>query len=620
MALSSPLLAEARVNYLATDFEEGIPSEYSLFDNDGAELHFLMKQLGFEQGDSWIVMRDNDGNNFIGSPSMHRDKTKAADDWFITPPVFLRGDSPVLSWDAKSFNSQYDDPSSYRVYISATASAPGDDWGESMVDMDAPVDEWKHYELNLNDFEGQRVRIAFVNVSLDREVMSLDNIAISGGEGPASIDWMPGRYALGGDSFRIGARITAASNVPVTDVTLDCEMADGNNYTVTATGLNINPGQTGEVWLDHGFSGSYGSTLDYTMTATINGIKYDSEAMKTTMLAFLPERKVLLEEATGMWCGWCPVGIVAIDSLKMEYGDRIIPIAIHLSTNNNDALAMNNYIIALGMNGAPMGLFDRVALCDEPLKLLTDRYGERYTMQRGGFGTFMDKRINTPVMLGVDIATSVTGRKVSVETSVRAAIDVAGVDYRVVLVMVEDDVWKSGYYQSNYLPNFNRGEVGGFTAMPEHIVSDFSFGHVARLVADNAFDGIKGSLPASFEAGKVYTYTKDMTVPLAANVGKVSIVAMVVDASTGEVLNANTCMAGDSTTGLETVTASGDAVDVCVDGGTVYVSSPVPAAAVLTDLSGRTVSVTRVDGRAVLTPAPGLYILHVGDRTFKLRI
>ena len=50
------------------------------------------------------------------------------------------------------------------------------------------------------------------------------------------------------------------------------------------------------------------------------------------------QKNVLLEEATGTWCSYCPTGIYYIDSLMHTY-DNVIAIAIH----TNDVMACEEY-------------------------------------------------------------------------------------------------------------------------------------------------------------------------------------------------------------------------------------------------------------------------------------
>ena len=55
----------------------------------------------------------------------------------------------------------------------------------------------------------------------------------------------------------------------------------------------------------------------------VNGVDNEEEAVAeaTTpvfVLNTLPRHRSLLEEYTGLWCGWCPRGFVALELLKEQ--------------------------------------------------------------------------------------------------------------------------------------------------------------------------------------------------------------------------------------------------------------------------------------------------------------
>ncbi len=624
LTLTGALAADS-VPYLSCDFEDGIPTGFMVYDKDAQPLHFLMKQIGFEQGDSWRVFTDRvNGNHYIGSPSMHSNSganPAPADDWLISTPVLLRGDNPVLSWQASSINNQYDDLSSYKIYVSATASTPDDDWGEPLIYAQAPLDVWETFDLGLDEFEGQRVRIAFVNVSCDCEVLGLDNIIVSGGQGPAEVQLRPGRYALGGGDSRLGALITATSAQPITSASVVFEVG-GKSYTASNSDLNLSEGESVELWSDYELNEPYGTTIDYRVTATVNGLDYDPVDEQTTMLAFLPRRRVLLEETTGMWCGWCPLGILAIDSLTQTYGNDIIPVAVHVIASQ-DALAMDGYADFLKLAGAaPIGVFDRTETCSSPMVLIRDRGRDTYVVGRGGFGTVAASHMNILPMAAIELDSRVTGRKVEVDVTARMAMDVTSRDIRVALVLTEDNVWQNGYYQTNYLSSLDRDGTGDYATLPMHIVSDMTFSHVARMVADNRYDGIPGSLPKTMKADQPYTYSFTFSLTNMINVENVNVVAFLVDAASGEVLNANSCHAGSSTTAVESVAADGEMPHIILSPGSVTVSSAgsQPVEAALYDLTGRVVRTAVGSTGVTLTAPAGFYLLRVGSYTVKVSL
>lgn len=42
-------------------------------------------------------------------------------------------------------------------------------------------------------------------------------------------------------------------------------------------------------------------------------------------------RKIVMEEETGTWCGWCVRGIETIERMHTKYPDNFIAIALHTS-------------------------------------------------------------------------------------------------------------------------------------------------------------------------------------------------------------------------------------------------------------------------------------------------
>src|SRR5579883_3105551 len=70
-----------------------------------------------------------------------------------------------------------------------------------------------------------------------------------------------------------------------------------------------------------------------------------------------PTRKVLLEEFTGSWCGWCPRGIWAIQQLETKYPNNFIPVAFH----NSDPMDIptGQDTLEASVSGYPDGWLDR---------------------------------------------------------------------------------------------------------------------------------------------------------------------------------------------------------------------------------------------------------------------
>lgn len=70
-------------------------------------------------------------------------------------------------------------------------------------------------------------------------------------------------------------------------------------------------------------------------------------------------QRVIVEEFTGTWCGWCPGGIQNVEDMISLYGaDKIIPIMVH----NNDPMATayeQKLAQFFGVGGYPNGMVNR---------------------------------------------------------------------------------------------------------------------------------------------------------------------------------------------------------------------------------------------------------------------
>lgn len=590
LAAAFALRADETV-YYSCDFDNGMPADISVEDGDGAKLHFLMIQAGFDQGDSWKVMRDKStSNGYAASPSMHSDPSVRANDRMTLPPVLIRAADAVLTWRCRSIDEQGNSESTYSIVVNGK---------EVVSSAKAPAKEWAEASVSLGDFAGKRVSITFVNNTLNGEVLAIDDIAVAGSSGIAAVTPLPGPFQLGSEATRLGAAFTATSSTPVTSVSLACEI-DGTTYIASASGLNLKAGEQTELYIDKPVNIEFGSTVTYTLLPTVNGEKFDPIACATTALAFLPKKRTVVEEGTGDWCGWCPLGIVATDSLVMYYGTDIIPIAVHY--DGYDPMAMPDYKEAMKLDGAPYGLFDRTVKTTTPLVKIRTAEGERYTMERGGFGTIAAERqaiipcaeINievTPASSDDDFSTAL------IHTSTRWAKAITEAHMRIVLVMTEDNVWGKNYYQSNYLYAEDCGPIGGFESMPAKITEDFTFNHVARAVAEDAYFGIEGSVPADIAAGEVTEFDYSWPIPSSVhNPRMVTIAAILVDATTGQAVNAASAPLDPSNTALHTVNAA----------------HALPAAAEYYTLQGIRVSAVSL--------SPGLYIVKKGAASEKILV
>lgn len=121
-----------------------------------------------------------------------------------------------------------------------------------------------------------------------------------------------------------------------TKVTIPFSAADkGGMYPVTVNIIKVN-GQSNEA---------------STTTATGKNI---------TLEKILPKFSVV-EEFTGVTCGWCPRGHLGMAKLRKEFGDKFIGVALHGYTTQTtkDAMYISDQQPYLGFSGAPSCMINR---------------------------------------------------------------------------------------------------------------------------------------------------------------------------------------------------------------------------------------------------------------------
>lgn len=94
---------------------------------------------------------------------------------------------------------------------------------------------------------------------------------------------------------------------------------------------------------------------------------YDNGTNQTeelTFEVFIPKRKVVYEDYTGTWCGWCVRVTTAVQKLK-EQSDDVVIVAIH----NNDVMAFSGesqLADQFGVTGYPTAQINRTVVAPTP--------------------------------------------------------------------------------------------------------------------------------------------------------------------------------------------------------------------------------------------------------------
>lgn len=282
----------------------------------------------------------------------------------------------------------------------------------------------------------------------------------------------------------------------------------------------------------------------------VNGVRNEDPYPLTTTpivaLYTVPKHRTLLEEYTGTWCGYCPRGYVALETLAALYPDDYVLISYH----NGDPMEIMNYeSFPSEVEGFPDAWIDRVQEVDP-------YYGTSSNTELGVVNDLKQRAKEfgkADIQLGAELSES--GVSVKVTTDVTFTNDVAGVQYALEYVLVEDGLTGTGsdWAQSNYYSGGSMGEMGIFDEAEEY-VPGLVFNDVAVLMSQ--IGGIDGSLPINIKADKPVTHEYTFYLFDALNTSgqkivqdtnKLKVVALLINQETGEVVNANKVKVGENT-------------------------------------------------------------------------
>ncbi len=241
---------------------------------------------------------------------------------------------------------------------------------------------------------------------------------------------------------------------------------------------------------------------------------------------FLPNRKVVIEEGTGTWCGWCPRGAVALDLLQENYPDEFIGIAVH----NGDIMTVDEYDSGIGFVGFPSCHVDRTLLGTG----ISPAAAEFYVEERLSLANIPSASVSEEIIYDHET------RTVTIEAKVVPALALSG-DYRLSFVITEDEVagTLSQYNQANFYAGGIAGVMGGYEVLPNPVpAADMIYNHVARAVIGGV-RGEEGSLPTDMNYGEEYAYSTSYMIPEELDLRNLHIVAMLLDGSTQQILNAD---------------------------------------------------------------------------------
>lgn len=303
---------------------------------------------------------------------------------------------------------------------------------------------------------------------------------------------------------------------------------------------------------------------DYEVKVTkVNGEENVSEkaAGKGTALILQESmpKKVVVEDFTGLWCGYCPRGIVALENFAKLYPEQFIGIAAH----NGDVISCADYeeYIYNNISGFPVGFFDRTVKDAD----LYFGYATSYPVHFQGEVPFKKALAIRAEAQPHLTATWTDGTRSAIRAEVKTSflIDRDNCPYRYAFVLTEDGMsgTTADWMQSNY--------YGGMTAQyPDDDMKRFTEGSSKIMMSYDdvavqgweLYRGIANSVSASVKKDVADEYVTTLDISenqLIQNKDNLKLVVMLLNTNTGCIVNADEVSIVPDPTGIEGIRDNG---------------------------------------------------------------
>lgn len=345
-----------------------------------------------------------------------------------------------------------------------------------------------------------------------------------------------------------------------------------------------------------------GSKTDLNLKITkINGnadedMSNNEASLSIPLLSKFGQHKVVVEEYTGDWCGWCPRGAAGLERLGRDLKDKAVCIAAH----SGDEMAIQGYsAIAQYVQGAPSAVVDREITCDP-------YFGQGNTPF--GIGDLVKERAAkiVPFDIMIDVADGSNATTKDITANLLFYGDMGKCEYKAAFVLLEDGLTGS---QANYYAGRpgQPEDLAKYSSLPSTI-KNFVFDDVAREIS--AFGGINYWTGQEILANQPISYTYRMNVSKAKNLDNCGVAVLVFDKD-GRIVNANELTFKEAATGIENATNNGFAPRFRTNNGVLTVSGEGNMALEVYSASGASMAATQFNGETSVQLAKGVYVVRV---------
>ncbi|MCM1005429.1 MAG: Omp28-related outer membrane protein [Prevotella sp.] len=396
--------------------------------------------------------------------------------------------------------------------------------------------------------------------------------------------------------FPYTLRFRNFSNEPITKLGIHTNVQGVEADKEVTISAPVQPGAFGEVALTASFTKEQQEAPLSVKITSVNGGEnlFATQASSATVLVsnYVHPRVLVMEKLSGVDCGWCPRGIVAIEQMTEEYPNTFIGISFQ-NYSTSDPMYCGAYdpvTRVYAFNGAPSAWMSRNRGIGSYDASPSPTHAA-YNQLAGVVG------VNLKVYAEME-----EGSKTELKTTTTAEFGTStdNTNYGIAIALTEDGL--GPYTQRNTYSGGTYGSMGGWEGKETRV--SMVYDHIARTIVD--WDGATGAIPANVELGERYIHERNVTLKDSWNKDKISVIAMLIDKSTGEIVTAAKCPIGTSfDASVDMVNDASNSIDIQTAAGSISVYGADAAQIFSTD--GKQVASFR-NGTANVTP--GIYVVR----------
>ena len=324
-------------------------------------------------------------------------------------------------------------------------------------------------------------------------------------------------------------------------------IANGENATaekiVSARNLAVNETREYKIAFE---TGDEAGRRVRTFTITkVNGAENSASHGSATGIFFVITEKApvtpLVEEFTGTWCGWCPIGFDAMEEASEWYRDKVALIAVHCS----DVMEVDDFSeIAQRAPYYPSAIVDR---------------GQDFYPSSGDMSGQIDKSMRNKIATGViEVSAEWTDEsktEIKIDTKTRFVISTDNGNYAIGFALTQDGMTGTGssWAQANNLSgNSSYADSNPYWYKAASRVTGVTYNHVGVAVW-GLVRGINGSVNPVIRADEEQLYTYNANISKKTKIqdkSKLKVIAILIDRESGTVVNAAQTKISEEPTGI----------------------------------------------------------------------